>query len=109
MKNKPKPASRPKKQPKSALKKTPAVKAALLGKKKKPAEKTGKNKIGTPDSANLQKMEKELRETKERLHLLSEAAEEGIAVHDKGVIIDANDALARLFGYELSEMIGMKA
>jgi PAS domain S-box-containing protein len=109
MKNKSKPASRPKKKTKSALKKTPAVKAALLGKKKKSAEKTGKNKIGTPDNANQHKMEKELRETKERLRLLSEAAEEGIAIHDNGVIIDANDALARIFGYELSEMIGMNA
>jgi PAS domain S-box-containing protein len=109
MKNKPKPTSRPKKQLKLALKKTPAVKAALLGKKKKPAEKTGKNKIRTLDNANLHKMEKELRETKERLHLLTEAAEEGIAIHDKGIIIDANDALARIFGYELSEMIGIKA
>ena len=81
----------------------------MLVKKKKPAEKTGKNKIGTPDNTSLHKMERELLETRERLRLLSEAAEEGIAVHDKGVIIDANDALARLFGYELSEMIGIKA
>ena len=109
MKNKPKPKSRPKKQTKSALKKTPPKQAALLGKKKKPAKKTGKNKIGTLDNANLHKMEKELRETKERLHLLTEATEEGIAVHDKGIILDANDALARIFGYELSEIIGMKA
>jgi len=109
MKNKPKHTSRPKKQPKSALKKTSPVKAALSGKKKKPEEKTGKNKIGTLDNAKRHKMERELRETKERLHLLSEAAEEGIAIHDKGVIIDANDALARIFGYELSEIIGMNS
>jgi PAS domain S-box-containing protein len=109
MKNKPKPASRPKKHPKSTLNKAPSVKAALSGKKKKSEEKTGKNKIGTLDNANLKKMERKLRETKERLLLLSEVAEEGIAVHDNGVIIDANDALARIFGYELSEMIGMKA
>ena len=49
MKNKPKPTSRPKKQPKSAFKKTPSVKAALSGKKKKPEEETGKNKIGHTD------------------------------------------------------------
>jgi PAS domain-containing protein len=91
MKNKPKPISRPKKKTESVLKKTPAVKAALLGKKKKPAEKTGKNKIGTLDNAKLHKLEREQRETKERLRLLSEAAEEGIAIHDKGVIIDAKD------------------
>ena len=109
MKNKPKPASRPKKQPNSPLIKTPAVKATFLGKKKKPVEKTDKKKIITLDNDNLHKMETELRETKERLRLLSEAAEEGIAVHDNGLIIEANDALARIFGYELSEMIGMNA
>ena len=109
MKNKSKPASRPKKQPKSSLIKTPAVKAALSDKKKKPSGKTDKKKIGTLDNANLHKIEIELRETKERLRLLSEAAEEGIAIHDKGIILDANDALARIFGYELSEMIGMNA
>jgi PAS domain S-box-containing protein len=109
MKSKPKSMSRPKKNIKSTLKKTPAVKAALLNKKKKPAKKTGKNKIVSPDNATLRKMEKELRETKQRLRLLSDASEEGIAVHRNGVIIEANDALARLFGYELSAMIGMHA
>ena len=109
MKNKSIFISRPKKKTKSGLKKTPAVKAALSGKTKKSAEKTGKNKIGTSDNTRLRKMQRELRETKERLRLLSEAAEEGIAIHHNGVIIDANDALARLFGYELSEMIGMRA
>jgi PAS domain S-box-containing protein len=109
MKNKPKFISRPKKKTKSGFKKTPAVKAALSGKTKKPAEKTGKNKIGTSDNTRLRKMQHELRETKERLRLLSEAAEEGIAIHHNGVIIDGNDALARIFGYELSEMIGMNA
>ena len=31
---------------------------------------------------------------------------EGIAVHDHGVILDANPVLARMFGYELSEILG---
>ncbi len=51
--------------------------------------------------------DEDLKESEERFRLLSEAAEEGIAIHDKGVIIEANQALARMFGYELSEMIGM--
>ncbi len=50
-----------------------------------------------------------LRESEERFRRLSDAAEEGIAIHDMGRIIDANEALARMFGYELSELIGMSA
>ena len=42
-------------------------------------------------------------------HRLSDAAEEGIAIHDQGVIVEANVALARMFGYERHEMIGMYA
>lgn len=48
-----------------------------------------------------------LKESEERFRLLLEAAEEGIAIHDKGIIVVANQALAGMFGYELSEMIGM--
>jgi PAS domain S-box-containing protein len=55
------------------------------------------------------KTEKNLRESEERFHLLCEAAEEGIAIHDNGVIVEANQAFARMFGYELPEMIGMYA
>jgi PAS domain S-box-containing protein len=59
---------------------------------------------------SLQKnIEKNLRESEERFRLLCEAAEEGIAIHDNGVIVEANQALARMFGYELPEMIGMYA
>jgi len=50
-----------------------------------------------------------LRESEERFRKLSAAAEEGIAIHDKGLIVDANEALAKIFGYELSEMTGMYA
>ena len=50
-----------------------------------------------------------IRESEERFRRLSDAAEEGIAIHDQGVIVDANEALARMFGYELEELIGMYA
>ncbi len=50
-----------------------------------------------------------LQESEDRFRSLSEASEEGIAIHDRGVIVDANEALARMFGYELSEMIGTHA
>ena len=61
------------------------------------------------DVTGRKKAEEKIRESEERFRLLSEAAEEGIAIHDKGVILEANQALARMFGYELSEMIGMYA
>jgi len=47
--------------------------------------------------------EKALKESQERFRKLSEAAEEGIAIHENGLIIDANDACARMFGYNLKE------
>ncbi len=53
--------------------------------------------------------EEALLESEERFRKLSDAAEEAIAIHDEGVIVDGNEALARLFGYELSELIGMSA
>jgi len=38
---------------------------------------------------------------------LSEASFEGILIHDKGEILDANQTFAKIFGYELDEIIGM--
>ncbi|MGD9100106.1 MAG: PAS domain S-box protein, partial [Anaerolineae bacterium] len=53
--------------------------------------------------------EQALRASEERFRNLSEAAKEGIAIHDYGVIVEANEAFARMFGYELSEVVGMHA
>lgn len=51
----------------------------------------------------------ELRESEERFRSLSNASFEGIMIHDQGVILDANRAFARLFGYEQpEELIGKK-
>jgi PAS domain S-box-containing protein len=49
-----------------------------------------------------------LHESEERFRRLSEVAEEGIAIHEQGVIVDANEALARMFGYEISEIVGQQ-
>ena len=46
------------------------------------------------------------RAREERYRFLSEAAFEGIILHDNGVAIDANPALAAMFGYEISELLG---
>jgi diguanylate cyclase (GGDEF)-like protein/PAS domain S-box-containing protein len=49
--------------------------------------------------------EEELRDSEERLRRLSNAADEGIVIHDNGVIVDLNDAFARIFGYQREELI----
>ena len=53
--------------------------------------------------------DEKLKASEERFRLLCEAAEEGIIIHDNGIIIEANQAMARMFGYELSELIGKNA
>ena len=51
--------------------------------------------------------EEALRESERRFRTLSEASFEGIAIHRKGTMLEANQALAAMFGYELSEAIRM--
>ena len=52
-------------------------------------------------------MEGALRESEERFARLAEASFEGIAVTEQGRVVDCNPQLARMFGYEPLEMIGM--
>ncbi len=61
------------------------------------------------DITDRKVMEEALHESEDRFRRLSEAAEEGIAIHDKGVILAANQMLAEMFGYEVSELTGMSA
>jgi len=49
----------------------------------------------------------ELKESEERFQKLSNASFEGIAIHEDGRILAANPALAEMFGYELSEIVGL--
>jgi PAS domain S-box-containing protein len=48
----------------------------------------------------------ELRESEERFRQLASVAVEGIVVHDNGIVLDANESFARMFGYALDEIIG---
>jgi PAS domain S-box-containing protein len=50
-----------------------------------------------------------VRESEERYQRLASATFEAVAIHDKGVIIDANHALAELFGYDPAELAGKNA
>jgi PAS domain S-box-containing protein len=59
------------------------------------------------DITERKKVEEALRDSEERFRRISECAFEGIFMHDKGRIVDANKALAVMSGYELSELIGM--
>ena len=45
--------------------------------------------------------------SKDRFKLLSEAAFEGICIHDQGLTLDANQQFADMFGYTLDEIKGM--
>ncbi|BAU49033.1 diguanylate cyclase [Sulfurifustis variabilis] len=58
------------------------------------------------DLSRQREADQALRESEIRYRNLSQAAFEGIAIHDKGVILDANQALADMLGYPLDEIIG---
>lgn len=55
-------------------------------------------------TSDLQRSIVILQESEERFRRFTNF--EGICVHDSGIILDANQSLARMFGYELEELIG---
>ncbi len=58
------------------------------------------------DMTEIKRAGEALRESEERFRQLAEASFEGIAIHEGGVILDANAVLAGMFGYEREELIG---
>jgi PAS domain S-box-containing protein len=52
------------------------------------------------------KAEETLLESEDRFRRLSESAFEGVYVHDNGVMLEGNAAVARILGYELHELLG---
>jgi PAS domain S-box-containing protein len=56
--------------------------------------------------AGRKQAEEALRESEDRFRTLSEASFEGIAISDKGYIIDTNEQITQMFGYEKTELIG---
>ncbi|HEY9747754.1 MAG TPA: PAS domain S-box protein [Allocoleopsis sp.] len=59
------------------------------------------------DITNRKHIEDALRESQMRFRTLAEATSEGILIQDQGLIIDANQAFAKIFGYEVEEVIGL--
>ncbi len=50
-----------------------------------------------------------LRKSEAKFRLLTDSTFEGIAIHDHGIILDANKSLINLFGYEPQEFVGRPA
>lgn len=55
----------------------------------------------------LQQREQALRESEQRFRALHDGSFGGIAIHDKGAILDCNQALADMSGFSHEELIGM--
>ncbi|MBA3647518.1 MAG: PAS domain S-box protein [Chitinophagales bacterium] len=62
--------------------------------------------ITIKDITDNKKKLTELKENDERLRFLLEASTEGIVIHEKGIIIDVNDATLKMLGYSREELIG---
>lgn len=58
------------------------------------------------DITERKKAEKALMESEERFKKLSDITFEGILIHEKGVAIDMNNALPKMFGYKKEELMG---
>lgn len=55
----------------------------------------------------IKRGEDALRESEERFKALHNASFGGIAIHDKGVILECNQGLSDMTGYSIDELIGM--
>jgi PAS domain S-box-containing protein/putative nucleotidyltransferase with HDIG domain len=60
------------------------------------------------DITERKRAEEALIESEERFSTLAAASFEGIVISDKGRVIDCNEQLATMLGYEQSEMIGLE-
>ncbi|AWJ84139.1 hypothetical protein TSH58p_11755 [Azospirillum sp. TSH58] len=58
------------------------------------------------DITDHRRTERALRESEDRFRKLSDAAMDGILVHDQGIIADANRAAAAILGYAPDELTG---
>jgi PAS domain S-box-containing protein len=64
--------------------------------------------IGTlQDITDMKNAEAALRASEQRFRALADATEEGVLIHAQGVILEANNAAARLMGLDPDTMVGM--
>jgi len=59
------------------------------------------------DITELKKAKDALRESEIRYKTLHEASRGGIGIHDNGLILDCNQGLCDISGYQVNEMVGM--
>jgi two-component system, cell cycle sensor histidine kinase and response regulator CckA len=59
------------------------------------------------DITNRKQVEQSLLESETRFKSLHNASFGGIAIHDKGVILECNQGLSEMTGYSMDELIGM--
>ena len=52
------------------------------------------------------KVEQDLRENEHKFKALADAAHDGVLIHNNGIVIEANEALANMAGYSMKELIG---
>jgi PAS domain S-box-containing protein len=50
--------------------------------------------------------EEEARENAEKYRALASASFDGLVIHDEGVVLEANESHARMFGYTVEEVVG---
>ena len=60
----------------------------------------------TRDITVQKQIEKALKDSQERFKNLSAVTFEGIVIHDKGIVLDANQSFVEISGYSLDEIIG---
>jgi PAS domain S-box-containing protein len=60
------------------------------------------------DISERVRSEQLIRESEERFRVLAEAASEGVCIGENGVVLSANPAMARMFGYEPHELPGLE-
>jgi PAS domain S-box-containing protein len=58
------------------------------------------------DITELRQVEEAAQTSEERFRHFFTAAREGLFIHEQGVILDVNEGGARMFGYEVDELIG---
>jgi len=58
------------------------------------------------DITERQAAEQAVRQSEERMRKFAEATEEGLVFHRDSCIVDANDSLLRMTGYQLAEVLG---